>query len=55
MIFVIAQAGGALFPSLTGLIAAKAGMKILQPIVVALLVVMGTTWAFVPKAPDHLE
>jgi hypothetical protein len=55
MIFVVAQAGGALFPSLIGLIAIKAGVKVLQPIVVGLIVVMGITWAFVPKAPNHLE
>jgi hypothetical protein len=55
MIFVVAQAGGALFPSLIGLIAARAGVKVLQPIVVALIVVMGVTWAFVPAAPSHLE
>jgi fucose permease len=55
MIFVVAQAGGAIFPSLIGLVAARAGVKVLQPIVVALIVVMGATWAFVPKAPKRLE
>jgi hypothetical protein len=53
MIFVIAQAGGAIFPSLIGLVAAKAGVSVLQPILVALIVVMGVTWAFVPKAPKQ--
>jgi fucose permease len=55
MIFVIAQAGGAIFPSLIGVIAAKAGVKVLQPIVAGLIVIMGVTWAFVPKASSHLE
>ena len=55
MIFVVAQAGGAIFPSLIGLVAAKAGVSVLQPIVVALIVIMGITWYFVPAASDHLE
>jgi len=32
LIFVTAQAGGAIFPSLIGLIATHAGVKVLQPI-----------------------
>ena len=52
---MVAQAGGAIFPSLIGLIAAKAGVKVLQPIVAALIVVMGITWSFVPRASNHLE
>jgi fucose permease len=55
MIFVIAQAGGAIFPSLIGVIASHAGVKVLQPIVAGLIVIMGITWAFVPKASSHLE
>lgn len=58
MIFVMAQAGGAIFPSLVGIIATRAGVAALQPVVVGLIVIMGVTWAFVPKAPkapEHLE
>jgi hypothetical protein len=55
MIFVIAQAGGAIFPSLIGIIAAKAGVKVLQPIVAGLIVIMGITWAFVPKPSSNLD
>lgn len=54
-IFVTAQAGGAIFPSLIGLIAGHAGVKILQPIIAGLIVVMGITWALVPKIPSHIE
>ena len=52
---MIAQAGGAIFPSLIGVIASHAGVKVLQPIVAGLIVIMGITWAFVPKASSHLE
>lgn len=55
MIFVIAQAGAAIFPSLIGLIASKSGVQVLPPIVVGLIVAMGVTWAFVPKVPAEHE
>lgn len=55
MIFVVAQAGGAIFPSLIGLIASHAGVKVLPPIVVGLILAMGITWAFVPKVPEHID
>ncbi|KAL2404012.1 Cutinase transcription factor 1 beta [Exophiala dermatitidis] len=48
-IFVLAQAGGSLFPTLTGLVAAHAGVKVLQPILVALFVGTGVSWWLVPK------
>ncbi len=51
MIFVVAQAGGTLFPSLIGVIASKAGVNVLPPIVAALIVAMGITLAFVPSIP----
>lgn len=54
-IFMLAQAGGALFPALTGVIASKAGLKVMQPIVVALIVSMGVAWALVPKVPKRDE
>ncbi|KAI0119183.1 MFS general substrate transporter [Daldinia grandis] len=54
-IFVLAQAGGALFPSITGLIATNAGVAVLQPIVLALFVVGGISWWLVPKVPQRNE
>lgn len=55
MIFVVAQAGGAIFPSLIGVIASHAGVKVLPPIVAALLILMSTTWIFVPKVDSHKD
>lgn len=49
LVFVVAQAGGAIFSSLTGLIASHAGVKVLQPILIALIVAMGEAWMLVPK------
>ncbi|PSN71931.1 MFS general substrate transporter [Corynespora cassiicola Philippines] len=54
-VFVLAQAGGALFPALTGVIASKAGVKVMQPILVGLIVAMGLAWAVVPKVPKRDE
>ncbi|KAI0408206.1 MFS general substrate transporter [Xylaria palmicola] len=54
-IFVLAQAGGAIFPSITGLIATSAGVAVLQPIVLALFVVGGATWWLVPKVPSRSD
>ncbi|KAH9909982.1 MFS general substrate transporter [Xylariomycetidae sp. FL2044] len=54
-IFVLAQAGGALFPSITGLIATNAGVAVLQPIVLALLVAGGVAWWLTPKVPSRSE
>lgn len=54
-IFVLAQAGGALFPSITGLIATSAGVSVLQPIVLALFIVGGITWFLIPKVPRRDE
>jgi fucose permease len=55
LVFVIAQAGGAIFPSLIGLIASHAGVKVLQPIVAGLIVLMGISWVIVPKPRSHRE
>jgi fucose permease len=49
LIFVIGQAGGTLFPVITGVVATKAGVSVLQPILIGLIVVMGLSWAMVPK------
>lgn len=52
---MVAQAGAAIFPSLTGLIAGKAGVQVLQPIVLAQLVVATVFWAFVPRVQKRRE
>ena len=44
----MAQAGGALFPAVTGVISAKAGVGTLQPILVGLLAAMAVAWFIVP-------
>ncbi|KAI0422176.1 major facilitator superfamily domain-containing protein [Xylaria grammica] len=54
-IFVLAQAGGAIFPSITGLIATSAGVAVLQPIVLVLFIVGGIIWWLVPKVPSRDE
>jgi len=48
-VFVLAQAGGSFFPAVTGVIASEAGVKVMQPILVGLIVAMGISWALVPK------
>ncbi|KAK3677487.1 hypothetical protein LTR78_002337 [Recurvomyces mirabilis] len=48
MIFVMAQAGGAIFPAITGVIADSAGVSTLQPILVGLLFAMAISWMLVP-------
>jgi len=55
LIFLVAQAGGAIFPSLIGVIASRAGVQVLPPIVAGLIVAMAFTWCFVPKLPSHRE
>ena len=55
LIFVLAQAGGALFPGLTGVIASQAGVKVMQPMLVGLIVAMGISWALIPKVPKRNE
>jgi fucose permease len=54
-VFVLAQAGGALFPSITGLVATSAGVAVLQPIVLALIIGGGGCWWLVPKIPARSE
>ncbi|TLS28413.1 hypothetical protein PpBr36_01577 [Pyricularia pennisetigena] len=53
LIFVVAQAGASLFPSLTGIIATREGVQVLQPIVLALIVAGGTCWWLIPKGPTE--
>ncbi|KAH7383936.1 major facilitator superfamily domain-containing protein [Pyrenochaeta sp. MPI-SDFR-AT-0127] len=54
-VFVLAQAGGSFFPSITGIIASRAGVKVMQPILVGLIVAMGISWAMVPKVEKRDE
>ena len=51
----MAQAGGSLFPAITGFIAISAGVQVLQPILVGLIVAMGISWVLVPKASQHSD
>ncbi|KAK6541389.1 hypothetical protein TWF694_007202 [Orbilia ellipsospora] len=55
LVFALAQAGGSLFPALTGVIAGKAGVQVLQPIMIALLVATAISWWMVPKVPHRSE
>ncbi|KAL4892236.1 major facilitator superfamily domain-containing protein [Aspergillus ambiguus] len=52
-VFVLGQVGGSIFPAVTGVIAARAGVKVLQPILVGLLGATGVTWLFLPKTRLH--
>jgi fucose permease len=45
----IGQAGSAAFPFLTGAVAAKVGVKVLQPVLVGLLAGQALLWAAVPS------
>jgi fucose permease len=48
-VFVLAQAGGSFFPAITGVIASRVGVKVMQPVLVGLIVATGISWALVPK------
>jgi MFS family permease len=54
-VFVLAQAGGAFFPAVTGIIASRAGVRIMQPILVGLIIAMGISWLFVPREKRREE
>lgn len=53
IVFVIGQIGGSVFPALTGIIAARAGVSVLQPVLVALICCTGLTWLALPKVDKH--
>ncbi|KAK6521762.1 hypothetical protein TWF506_001965 [Arthrobotrys conoides] len=55
LVFALAQAGGSLFPALTGVIASRVGVQVLQPIMTALLVATGISWWLVPKIHQRSE
>ncbi|KAK6525354.1 hypothetical protein TWF694_005493 [Orbilia ellipsospora] len=46
---VLGSAGGAVFPFLTGAVASKKGVQVLQPILCALFVVQIILWVLIPK------
>jgi fucose permease len=54
-VFVLAQAGGAFFPAITGVIASQAGVKVMQPMLVGLIVALGISWALVPRVKKRDE
>ena len=54
-VFVLAQAGGSFFPAVTGIIASEAGVKVMQPILVGLIVAMGISWVLVPEVKKRDE
>ncbi|KAH7913474.1 major facilitator superfamily domain-containing protein [Hygrophoropsis aurantiaca] len=51
----IGTAGAAFFPFLTGVLASKVGIQVLQPLIVAMMVLMALVWIMVPKAPRRVE
>ncbi|KAM0718894.1 hypothetical protein Q7P37_005966 [Cladosporium fusiforme] len=52
LVFVFAQMGGSLFPIITGQLATRVGVWVLQPVLVSLIVVTGICWFVVPKPKD---
>lgn len=48
-IFVFAQAGGTMFPMITGVVASSAGVAILQPILIGLWAGSAVAWLLVPR------
>jgi MFS family permease len=55
LVFVLGQVGGSIFPAVTGILAAHAGVKVLQPILVGLLGATGVFWLMVPRVRLHNE
>lgn len=48
-VFVLGQIGGSIFPAITGVIAARVGVKVLQPILVGLFSATAVSWLLLPK------
>lgn len=51
-VFVFAQMGGAVFPIVTGQLATRVGVWVLQPVLVSLIVVTGVCWFSVPRPKE---
>ncbi|KAL4883161.1 putative MFS transporter [Aspergillus karnatakaensis] len=49
-VFVLGQAGGSMLPALTGILASRVDVKVLQPMLVGLLAATGISWLLIPKA-----
>ncbi|KAL0960048.1 hypothetical protein HGRIS_011696 [Hohenbuehelia grisea] len=49
------QAGSAVLPFMTGALASKAGIKSLQPLLVAMMALMIALWAMVPKSQRRTD
>lgn len=47
--FVLGQIGGSIFPAVTGIIAAREGVQVLQPMLVGLLAAAGLSWLILPR------
>lgn len=48
-VFVLAQARGSFFPAVTGIIASRTGVKVMQLTLVGLIVATGIAWVVVPR------
>ena len=55
LVFVVAYARRAIFPAITELSATKAGLNVLQPILICLIVVMGLGWAVLPATEQKVD
>ena len=55
LVFVIGQIGGSIFPAITGVIAARAGVRVLQPILVGLIGATGLSWLMLPRTGLHRD
>ncbi|OHF01540.1 hypothetical protein CORC01_03030 [Colletotrichum orchidophilum] len=51
-VFVIGQIGGSLFPVITGVIASRKGVSVLQPILIALITGTGVSWMLIPRPKE---
>ncbi|KAK3307547.1 major facilitator superfamily domain-containing protein [Chaetomium strumarium] len=54
-VFVFAQMGGSLFPIVTGVLGAKAGVSVMQPILVGLIAAMTISWLLVPQPKGKMK
>ncbi len=54
-VFVFAQIGGSLFPIVTGVLGAHAGVSVMQPILVGLIAAMTISWLLVPQPKGKMK
>lgn len=55
LVFVVGQVGGSIFPAITGVIAARAGVRVLQPMLVGLIGATGVSWLILPRTGLHRD